>query len=53
MKPKSKGSGIMVSDFIEEHSGFLALNDEEYECAKAANPNAKKYAGEFFGIWRK
>ena len=31
MKPKSKGAGIMVSDFIDEHNGFLALNDEEYE----------------------
>ena len=50
MKPKSKGSGIMVSNFIEEHSGFLALNDEEYERAKAANPNAKKYAKEFWNM---
>ena len=29
--PKSKGSGIMVSDFIDERIGFLALTDEEYE----------------------
>ena len=41
-KPKSKGSGI-----YDEHSGFLARNDEEYEHAKAANPYAKKYAREF------
>lgn len=34
----------MVSDFIDEHSGFLAL---EYEHAKAANPSANKYAREF------
>ena len=33
MKPKGKGSGIMFSDFIDEHNGFLALNDEEYEYA--------------------
>ena len=25
MKKKSKGAGIMVSDFIDEHNGFLAL----------------------------
>ena len=25
LKLKSKGSGIMVSDFIDEHNGFLAL----------------------------
>ena len=37
----------MVSDFIDEHSGFLARNDEEYERAKAANPYVKKYAREF------
>ena len=43
MKPKSKGAGIMVSDFIDEHSGFLSLTDEEYERAKIMNPSAKKY----------
>ena len=31
LRPKSKGSGIMVSDFIDERNGFLALTDEEYE----------------------
>ena len=25
-KSKSKGSGIIVSDFIEQHSGFLRLS---------------------------
>ena len=29
MKKKSKGAGIMVSDFIDEHQGFLALSDAE------------------------
>ena len=37
----SKGAGIMVSDFIDEYSGFLAFTDEEYERAKAINPSAK------------
>ena len=48
MKPKSRGSGIMVSNFIDEHNGFLALTDEEYEQAKRVNPRAKKYARQFF-----
>lgn len=47
IKPKSKGAGIMVSNFIDEHNGFLAFNDEEYERAKAIDPNFKKYAREF------
>ena len=37
----------MVSDFIDEHCGFLALTDEEYECAKAINPFAKKFGRAF------
>ena len=28
LKPKSRGSGIMVSDFIDEHNGYLWLTDE-------------------------
>ena len=27
---KSCGSGIMVSDFIDEHNGYLRLTDEEF-----------------------
>ena len=33
---KGKGRGIMVSDFVEEHNGFLQLSDEEWERAKLA-----------------
>lgn len=29
IKPKSCGSGLMVSDFVEEYGGFLELSDEE------------------------
>ena len=47
MKPKSKGAGIMVSDFIDEHNGFLALTGDEYETAKASDPNIRKCAREF------
>ena len=47
LKPKSKGSGNMVSDFVDEHNGFLAFSDEEYEIAKTKHPNIRKYAWEF------
>ena len=38
MRPKSKGAGIMVSDFIDEHSGYLQLTDEEHAHAKENDP---------------
>ena len=47
IKPKSKGAVIMVSDFIDEHQGFLARTDEGYKTAKASNPGIKKYARAF------
>lgn len=43
MKLKGKGAGIMISDYIYKHHGFLAPNDEEYECVKLADPSARKY----------
>lgn len=50
MKQKSRGSGIMVSDFIDEKNGFLALNDEEYTIVKASDPSIRPYAREFLEI---
>ena len=47
MKPKSKGAGIMVSDFIDEHNGFLALSDDEYQAAIESNHQIRPYAREF------
>ena len=44
MRPKSKGSGIMVSDFIDEHNGFLQLTDKEYACVKEQDPTIRKCA---------
>ena len=44
MRPKSKGSGIMVSDFIKERGGYLHLSDDEFERAKQADPTVRKYA---------
>ena len=37
----------MVSDFIEEHNGYLRLTDEEYDQSKSAHPGIKKYARRF------
>lgn len=34
IQPKTRGSGIMVSDFVDEHTGFLRLSDEEHSHAK-------------------
>ena len=34
IKPKTKGSGIMVSDFIDQYNGFLRLTDEEHAQAE-------------------
>ena len=42
--PKSKGSGIMVSDFIDERNGYLQLTDEEFERARSADPTIKQRA---------
>ena len=30
LRPKSKGAGIMVSDFIEEKNGYIRLTDAAY-----------------------
>ena len=47
LRPKSKGAGIMVSDFIDEHNGYLQLSDEEYERSKSFHPGIKKYARKY------
>ena len=48
IKPKSKGSGIMISDFIDEVNGYLQLSDTEYSLAKDKyGNNIKKEAREY------
>ena len=37
IKPKGRGSSIMVSEFIEEHDGYLALSDQQYEFEVSRN----------------
>jgi len=58
LKPKGQGRGIMVSDFIDEHFGFLALTDDEFVRAKVCFPDIQqqartflKYGAENEGYW--
>jgi hypothetical protein len=56
--PKTKGSGIMVSDFVEEYGGYLKLSPEELDDAKSKYPNIEiaarrllEYGAEKEGYW--
>jgi len=58
IRPKGQGRGIMVSDFIDEHNGYLALTDAEFEQGKLTYPDLKKearvllkYGAEYEGYW--
>jgi hypothetical protein len=42
--PTTKGSGIMVSDFIDEYDGYLRLTDEQYRQARRVNPQIAQHA---------
>ena len=42
IRPKGQGRGLMVSDFIEEHNGYLRLAPEEHAIAKLAHANLPK-----------
>ena len=44
IKPKGKGSSIMVSEFIEEKDGYLALSDERYELEVGSGGGVDKSA---------
>lgn len=44
LRPKGQGRGLMVSDFIDEHHGFLRLTSEEHELAKLLHPGLPKAA---------
>ena len=41
IRPKSRGSGIMVSDFIDEFNGYLRLTEEEFSAHKEDHPRRK------------
>ena len=44
LRPKSKGTGIMVSDFVDQIHGYLSLTKEEHSEAVKADPSIKKQA---------
>ena len=46
--PNTRGSGIMVSDFIEEYSGYLSLVSDELDTARTLDPNFPQKARELF-----
>ena len=41
IRPKGRGSGIMVSDFITEKDGYLCLTEEEYAVAHRNDSNIR------------
>ena len=47
LKPKSRGAGIMVSDFIDERNGYLHLTEESTKKELETDSNAKLVAREF------
>ena len=58
IQPKTKGSGIMVSDFIDQHNGYLRLTDTEFAVGKTADPQMVQmaralleYGAEREGYW--
>ena len=48
IKPKGRGAGIMVSDFIEEKDGYLALPDSTYQTLSALDPTLPRCAPVLF-----
>jgi len=58
LRPKSQGRGLMISDSIEEHGGYLQLSPEEHELAKLSVPDlpskariAFKFGSQGDGYW--
>ena len=58
IQPKTKGSGVMVSDFVDQHRGFLQLSDEEHANISAEETDFPKsacvlfeYVAEKEGYW--
>ena len=47
LRPKSRGAGVMVSDFIDEKNGYLRLTDDEFKKACDQNVVVKREAREY------
>ena len=39
IQPKTKGAGIMISDYVDQHTGFLRLTSAEAELARSEDPS--------------
>ena len=48
LRPKGRGKGLMISDFVEEYNGFLSLTDEELQRAQQKDPPFLQSAREIF-----
>ena len=55
---KTKGSGVMVSDFVDQHTGYLTLTPEQHDAAKTKFPSIPslarvlfEYGAERGGYW--
>ena len=48
LRPKGRGKGLMISDFVEEYNGFLSLTDEELQRAQQKDPAFPQSAREIF-----
>ena len=48
LKPKGRGAGLMVSDFIEEQGGYLSLSDDMHEYALSQDPSIPQSARVIF-----
>ena len=58
IQPNMKGSGIMVSDFVDQHNGYRRLTDTEFAVGKTADPQMVQmvrtlleYGAEREGYW--
>lgn len=59
IKPKGRGAGLMVSDFIEDRDGYLTISDSMHTALSEGNPNLKQSARVIFeygkskeGYWK-
>ena len=48
MRQKGRGAGLMVSDFIKERDGYLAIPDALYETVKQHDPTVPQSARVIF-----
>ena len=58
IQPKTKGAEIIVSNFVDQHNGYLQLNKEEHSIACASDVSFPKsarilleYGAEHEGYW--